>query len=163
MGFRMSCCYERLTPIREFWTINPISENWDSVISGRKIQTIFQNCPEITLPDDPKIPQIGVKSRTQMKFSVLGFATTALNDQVNKPIKVLNAEDVAINAHLVVENKIGFHIKVFNSYIVFCAFLFERLDLTTSWKTIPSEQSMSKKQLIWNILFMITKRFHQNE
>ena len=98
-----------------------------------------------------------------MNFSVLGFATTALNDQVNKPIKVLNAEDVVINAHLVVENKIGFHIMVFNSYIVFCAFLFERLDLTTPWKTIPSEQSMSKKQLIWNILFMITKRFHPNE
>ena len=96
-----------------------------------------------------------------MKFSVLGFATTALNNLVNKPIKVLNAEDVVINAHLVVENKIGFHIMVFNSYVVFPAF--KKLLLTTPWKTIPSEQSISKNQLIWNILFMITKRFHPNE
>jgi len=97
-----------------------------------------------------------------MKFSVLGFATTALNDQVNKPIKVLNAEDAVINAHLVVENKIGFHIMVFNSNVLFSAF-FKKLVSSTHWKTIPSEQSMSKNQLIWNILFMITKRFHPNE
>ena len=97
-----------------------------------------------------------------MRFSVLGFATTGLNDQVNKSIKVLNAAEVVINAHLVVENKIGFHIMVFNSNVLFPTF-FKKLVSSTHWKTIPSEQSMSKNQLIWNILFMITKRFHPNE
>ena len=36
-------CLPKFYPIREFWTKNPISENWASVISGQKIQTIFQN------------------------------------------------------------------------------------------------------------------------
>ena len=37
-------------------------------------------------------------------ISVLGFASAALDDKVNKTIKVLNEEDVVINAHFVVEN-----------------------------------------------------------
>ena len=41
-------------------------------------------------------------------ISVLGFASTALDDQVNKPLKVLNKENIVINAIFVVENKIGF-------------------------------------------------------
>ena len=48
-----------------------------------------------------------------MKFSVLGFASTALDDQVNKPLKVLNKENIVINAHFVVENKIGFKFEIF--------------------------------------------------
>ena len=35
-----------LTPIREFWTKNPNSGIWASVISGQKIQTIFLIYPQ---------------------------------------------------------------------------------------------------------------------
>ena len=48
-----------LTPIREFWTKNPISENWASVISGQKIQTIFQTYLDFLFKNDPSsIPRI---------------------------------------------------------------------------------------------------------
>ena len=38
---------------------------------------------------------------------VLGFATTTLNNEVNKSIKVQHKEDVLINAHFLLQNKIG--------------------------------------------------------
>ena len=51
-----------LTPIREFWTKNPISENWASVISGQKIQTIFQTYLDFLFKNDPSsIPRIAKK------------------------------------------------------------------------------------------------------
>ena len=51
------------TPIREFWTKNPISGNWASVISGQKIRipkSVYNNsrwlfCPKMTLAQFPEI------------------------------------------------------------------------------------------------------------